>query len=183
MKSLLLFASIISLLISCALKKEAFTKQVIADFNLDTEEKMRDVQFFISQTIILDQELLSDSLNITENGALIASSSSKKETIVIPAGTKCIFESFGTKGEILVRFETGDKKTLIFSSKTEGNRDTRYNFEADWSAAGGPKVNYGGNVYKVNLNRSFARSAYLIVVKKNLQKNKRKQRVIKGLKV
>ena len=75
---------------------------------------MRNVQFLISQTIVLDQELRSDTQNTTENGTLIASSNSKKETIVIPAGTKCIFESFGTKGEIFVRFETGDQKTLIF---------------------------------------------------------------------
>ena len=182
MKKTLLFLSTFTFLISCGVRVP-YTNDLRDEFSLDTEEKMRNVQFLISQTIVLDQELRSDTQNTTENGTLIASSNSKKETIVIPAGTKCIFESFGTKGEILVRFETGDKKTLIFSSKTEGNRDTRYNFEADWSAAGGPKVNYGGNVYKVNLNRSFARSAYLIVVKKNLQKNKRKQRVIKGLKV
>ena len=182
MKKILLFLSTSIFIISCGVRVP-YTNDLRDEFSLDTEEKMRNVQFLISQTIVLDQELRSDTQNTTENGTLIASSNSKKETIVIPAGTKCIFESFGTKGEIFVRFETGDQKTLIFSSKTEGNRNKRYYFEADWSAQGGAKIKYGGNIFKVNLLRGSARSAYIEVVKKNLQKNRRKERVVKGLKV
>ena len=182
MKKILLFLSTFTFLISCGVRVP-YTNDLRDEFSLDTEEKMRNVQFLISQTIVLDQELRSDTQNTTENGTLIASSNSKKETVVIPAGTKCIFESFGTKGEIFVRFETGDQKTLIFSSKTEGNRNKRYYFEADWSAQGGAKIKYGGNIFKVSLIRGSARSSYIEVVKKNLQKSRRKERVVKGLKV
>lgn len=182
MKKLLFFASAISLLISCGVKVP-FTNQVRDDFSLDSDEKMRNVQFLISHTIFLDQELISDSQNTTENGTLVSSSNSKKETIIILAGTKCIFENFGKPGEIIVRFETGEEKVLIFSCKSEGTRNKRYSFDADWSATGGPKIKYGGNTFKVDLLRGSARSAHLVVVKKNLQKNKRKERVVKGLKV
>ena len=182
MKNSIFLIILLFSLFSCGVKVP-YTNQLRDEFNLDTEEKLRNVQFLISQTIVLDQELRSDSQNTTENGTLISSSNSKKETVIIPAGTKCIFEGFGTKGEILVRFETGEQKTLIFSSKTNGDRNKRYYFEADWSSQGGPKIKYGGNTFKVNLLRGAARSSYIEVVKKNLMKSRRKERVIKGLKV
>ena len=182
MKNSIFFTVLLFSLFSCGIKVP-YTNELRDEFNLDTEEKMRNVQFLISQTIVLDQELRSDSQNTTENGTLISSSNSKKETVVIPAGTKCIFESFGKNGEILLRFETGEEKALIFSTKSDGSRNKRYYFEADWSAQGGPKIKYGANIFKVSLIRGLARSAYLEVVKKNLQKNRRKERVVKGLKV
>ena len=63
-------------------------KEIFETFNylnsiLDTDEKLRSVQFLISHTIVLDQEIRSDSQNTTENGTLISSSNSKKERIII----------------------------------------------------------------------------------------------------
>ena len=182
MKNTIFLFSILFSLISCGVKVP-YTNELRDQFSLDSDEKMRNVQFSISHTIILDQELESDSQNTTTNGTLISSSNTKKESIIIPTGTKCVFDQFGTQGEIIVRFELGDEKVLIFSSKVEGTKNRRYYFQADWSSQGGATVNYGGNTFKVNLIRGFARSAHLVVVKKNLQKNRRKDRVIKGLKV
>ncbi len=173
----------ILLLVSCAVKVP-YTDELKNEFNLDSEEKMGNVQFSISQTIILDQEYKSENQNTTENGTLVASSSRKKESLVIPTGTKCIFEGFGANGEIKVRFELGDEKYLVFSSKSDGLKNRRYFFKADWAAQGGPKINYGGNVFKIDMQRGAnAKSSYLQVLKKNLIKNRRKERVIKGLKV
>jgi hypothetical protein len=182
MKNTIFLFSLLFSLISCGVKVP-YTNELRDQFSLDSDEKMRNVQFSISHTIILDQELESDRQNTTTNGTLISSSNTKKESIIIPVGTKCVFDQFGTKGEIIVRFELGDEKVLVFLPKVEGTKNRRYYFQADWSAEGGPKVNYGGNVFKVNLIRGFARSAHLIVVKKNLQKTKRKDRVVRGLKV
>ncbi len=181
MKKIIFLLSMLNILISCGMKVP-YTDELKNEFNLDSEEKMRNVQFSISQTIILDQEYKSENQNTTENGTLISSSNSKKETLIIPAGRKCIFEGFGTDGEIKVRFEEGEEKYLTF--KTDGISNRRYNFKADWSAKGGPKINYGGNVFKIDMQRaSNVRSSYLQVHKRNLQKNRRKARVIKGLKV
>ena len=182
MKSTILLSFILFALISCGVKVP-YTNELRDEFSLDSDEKMRNVQFSTSHTIILDQELILDSQNTTQNGALVSSSNSKRESIIIPAGTKCVFENFGPNGEIIVRFELGDEKVLTFSSKNEVVKNRRYYFQADWSAPGGARIQYGGNTFKVDLIRGFARATHLVVVKKNLQKNKRKERVIKGLKV
>jgi hypothetical protein len=167
---------------SCAVKVP-YTKQVKEEFGLKSEEKMRKVQFFTSSTIILNQVAEASSETMTdESGTLVSSSTSESESIIIQANTKCIFEGYGPNNEIRVRFETGDKKYLQFLSKGNQMRD-RFYFVADWKASGGPKVNYGGKVYKVDMMRGAARSSYIRVSKKRLQSTKRKERVVKGMKV
>ena len=183
MKNIFFLAITSISLMSCAVRVP-YTNELRDEFSLDTDEKMSNVQFSTSHTIILDQEYISENQNTTENGMLISSSNSKKESLIIPSGTKCIFEGFGTKGEIKIRFEVGDEKYLTFSTKPDGNRNSKwYYFEADWLAKGGPKVQYGGNTFKIDMLRGFPRQVHLQVLKRNLQKNKHKQRVVKGLKV
>ena len=182
MKKLLFLFATTTLLLSCGVKVP-YTTQIRDEFSLDTEEKMRQVQFFTSHTIILDQVKKSDAQNTTQNGALVSSSNSEKETIIIPAGTKCVFESYGSKGEIKVRFENGDNKVLPFAVKSENSISKRYFFDADWNTPGGPKINYGGEIFKIDLIRGNARVAHLLVVRKKLQKTKRKERIVKGLKI
>lgn len=182
MKYLIILASTFFILTSCGVKVP-YTNQIKEEFGLDDKEKMGKVQFFTSHTIILNQEIKSDNSNTTQNGTLVVNSSSERESVIIPAGTRCIFEDYGTKGEIKVRFEIGENRVVPFAVKSESSSSKRYYFDADWSAQGGPKVNYGGNVYKVDLSRGSARTAHLLVVRKKLQKTKRKERVVKGLKV
>ena len=121
MKKLLFLFATTTLLLSCGVKVP-YTTQIRDEFSLDTEEKLRQVQFFTSHTIILDQIKKSDAQNTTQNGTLVSSSNSEKETIIIPAGTKCIFESYGSKGEINVRFELGDNKIISFNTKAENTK-------------------------------------------------------------
>ena len=109
MKYFVVFSFSLLILGSCGVKIP-YTTQVRDEFTLDNEEKMSKVQFFISHTIILNQEIRSDNSNTTANGTLVVNSSSERESVIIPAGTRCIFDSFGSKGEIKVRFENGDNK-------------------------------------------------------------------------
>ncbi len=170
-------------LASCGIKVP-YTPQIRDEFGLDSDEKMRKVQFFTSHTIILNQDMKADSENTTQNGTLVSSSSSQKESIIIPAGTKCVFDEFGPQGQLRVRFELGENRILSFGTKAEGSAtNKRYYFEADWNAQGGAKINYSDKVYKVDLLRGSPRSAHLLVVKKRLEKTKRKERVLKGMKV
>ena len=149
MKKFLFLIATATLLFSCGVKVP-YTTQLRDEFSLDTEEKMRQVQFFTSHTIILDQVKKSDAQNTTQNGTLVSSSNSEKETIIVPAGTKCVFESYGTKGEIKVRFELGENKTITFNTKAENtSSNKRFYFDADWNAQGGPKMTYGENEYKI----------------------------------
>jgi flagellar L-ring protein precursor FlgH len=45
------------------------------------------------------------------------------------------------------------------------------------------RISYGGNDYKVDLTRGAPRAAHLLIVKKKLERTKRKERVVRGLKV
>jgi hypothetical protein len=177
-----IFFSFLLILSSCGVKIP-YTTQVRDEFALDNEEKLSKVQFFISHTIILNQETKSDNSNTTDKGTLVVNSSSESESVIIPAGTRCIFDSFGSKGEVKVRFENGDNRVLPFVVKSENSVSKRYFFDADWNAQGGPKINYGDRTYKVDLTRGSARTAHLLVVRKKLQKTKRKERVVKGMKI
>jgi hypothetical protein len=42
---------------------------------------------------------------------------------------------------------------------------------------------YGNKKFKVDMMRGSARSSYILVSRKRLQKNKRKERVVGGMKV
>ena len=182
MKQFSLFILLAILAVSCG-TKIPYTTAIRDEFSLDAEEKLRQVQFYTSHTIILNQVNKQSSELTTQNGALVSSSNSQSESVVIPAGTRCIFEGFGDAGQLLVRFETGDQRYIPFATKTDGASVRRYYFDADWSAQGGARVKYGGNDYKVDLTRGAPRAAHLLVVKKKLERTKRKERVVRGLKV
>jgi len=180
MKFIILISSTIFLISSCGMKVP-YTNVIKEEFGLDSDEKMGKVQFFTSATIILNQELKADNQVTTENGTLVSSSNSEKESIIIPAGTRCLFDHYGPKGEIFVRFENGDNRVLRFFSKSDASK--RFYFDVDWGQQGGPKINYGDNVYKVDLLRGSPRSAVLNVARKKLERSKRKERVVRGLKI
>ena len=180
MKVLGILASLILLLSSCA-TQVAYTNLIRDEFALDSEEKMGKVQFYISHTIVMDEEVKNENSTTTSNGTLVNSSNTKKESIIIQAGTPCVFDSYGPKGELLIRFETGDGKVLRFTSKNEPNR--RYYFDVEWNQSGGPKITYGDVTYKIDLMRGSPRSAYIKVAKKKLEKVKRKDRFVRGMKV
>ena len=181
MKTNLIYLSALLIILSSCGMKVPYTNSIRDEFGLDTEEKMAKVQFFTSATIILDQEIKADNQGTTSNGTLVSSSNSQKESIIIPASTSCIFDHFGPKGELFVRFETGEGKVLQFFSKSDASN--RYYFDVDWGQQGGPKIKYGESMYKIDLLRGNPRSAILMVARKKLQKIKRKERVVRGLKV
>ena len=172
--------ALVSTLFSCAVQ-EPYTNKIRDEFSLDSEEKLSKVQFFLSSTIVLDEEIKNENSTTTSNGTLIYSSITKKESVIIQAGTPCVFDSYGTKDELLVRFETGEGKVLSFNTKNEST--SRYYFNVDWNQAGGPRIEYGGVTYKIDVMRGSPRSAHIKVAKKKLEKVKRKDRFVRGMKV
>jgi hypothetical protein len=182
MKQFALFILLALVATSCG-TKIPYTTAIRDEFTLDSEAKLRQVQFYTSHTIILNQINKQSSELTTQNGALVSSSNSQSESVIIPAGTRCIFENFGDAGQLVVRFETGDQRYIPFATKTDGASVRRFYLDADWSAAGGARISYGGNDYKVDLTRGAPRAAHLLIVKKKLERTKRKERVVRGLKV
>lgn len=164
---------------SCA-TKIPYTSKIKEDFAL-TDDKLKKVQFYSSRMIILERKEQAETTATTgQSGDLVVSSSSLSERIVIPANTKCVFEKFGETGAVLIRFETGAGRTLTFAERTGGAAGSgRFYLQADWKGGRG-ELDYGGAVY---FAVSGSESAYLMVKLKQWQRNRRKDRVVKGMKV
>jgi len=175
--SLLLVVGLI--LASCG-TKIPYNNQVRDEFGLESKQQVKKVQFFTSATIILEKNKQSGNQSTDDDGALVTSSNNEQDRVIIPIGTKCIFQEYGANEELIVRFEPGPGKLLTFAMRP-GTTSGKYYLVADWqSGTGGGTINYGNEIYNVS---SSSGSAYLQVIRKKLQKTKRKDRVVKGMKV
>lgn len=166
------------LLVSCGMKVP-FTNEIRDEFGLETDKELRKVQFFTSETIILEKNKSTDNQSATEDGALVSSSRKTEERLIMPINTKCVFDGYGPNKELLIRFELGTGKALLFA--TRANQPSgKYYLVADFSTNKGGKLTYGNETYYTT---STGSSAYLLVVLKKLQKTRKKDRIVKGMKV
>ncbi len=166
------------LLFSCG-TRIPYTDQIREEYALDAEQNIKKVQFYVSSTIILEQETSSGAQGTSSDGTLVSNRSSEKERIIIPVNTKCIFEKFGENDEVFIRFEVGDGKVLKFAVR-QNQRSDKYYLVADWKPSKGGEITYGNKTYYATPESG---SAYLMVVLKKLNKTRRKDRVVKGIKV
>lgn len=168
------------LLASCG-TQIAYTKAVKDEFGLETESKVKKVQFMVSTTVKLIRSSSSANQGTDDSGVLVSNSNSEQEIVTIPIGTYGVFEEFGENGEIVVRFEIGPQKVLHFQTRA-GQPAGKFFILADWKAdpKKGGKIEYGNQTYYVAKEGG---SAYLMVLKKKLNKTKKKDRIVKGLKV
>lgn len=168
--------AIIALLASCA-TKIPYTEKIRQDFELD-ETKIKKVQFYTSQTIILEKKSSKGTKTTESDGGLVVNESSESERVIIPTNTPCIFERVNDNDAVLIRFESGSGKVLRFALK-ENMNNGRYYLQATWVNGRG-EIEYGNETYTT---KSSAASTYLMVKLKKWQQNKRKDRVVKGMKV
>ncbi|MFN5415680.1 MAG: hypothetical protein ACK5B9_01400 [Flavobacteriia bacterium] len=172
------FIGLLLFVASCGMKVP-YTDKVKEQYNL-SEENLKKVQFFTSATIILQRKNSMENQGTTDNGTLVSNESSVENRLIIPVNTKCIYESIEANGDINVRFELGQNKYLRFAIR-KGQTNGRYYLLANsWDANKGGEINYGNLTYYATTDSG---SAYLQVVIKKLKKIKRKDRVVKGLKV
>lgn len=177
MKTIIAF-SLLILFASCGVKVP-YTNDIRDEFGLDSEKEVKKVQFYTSGTVILEKSKSSGNQGTSESGALVTNSSKEEDRIIIPINTKCIFEGFGPNGELIIRFETGVAKTLTFAARP-GQQTSKYYLVADWSSQKGGELKYGNETY---VTASSSGNAHLMVVLKKLQRTKRKDRIVKGMKV
>jgi hypothetical protein len=173
--ALILFVGLF--LVSCG-TKVPYTAAVRDEFGLDDETSLAKVQFFTSATIILERSKESGNQGTTQDGTLVQNSNKEQDRIIIPIGTKCVFESLDEEN-IVVRFEPGVGNTISFGMRP-GQSSGKYYLLADWTKKEGGEVEYGNNTYYAT---TASGTAYIQVMKKKLQKTKRKDRVVKGMKV
>ena len=165
-------------LLSCG-TKVPYTNEIRDEFGLDTDKQLRKVQFFTSATIILEKSKESGNQGTSDDGALVTNSSKTEDRVIIPINTKCVFDGFGPNGELALRFEVGVGKTVSFAMRPNMTSG-KYYLVADWTQEKGGKLTYGNETYYAS---SASGNAYLMVVLKKLQKTKRKDRIVKGMKV
>lgn len=165
-------------LVSCG-TKVPYTNEIRDEFGLDTDKQLRKVQFFTSATIILEKSKESGNQGTSDDGALVTNSSKTEDRVIIPINTKCVFDGFGPNGELVLRFEVGVGKTVSFAMRPNMTSG-KYYLVADWTQEKGGKLTYGNETYYAS---SASGNAYLMVVLKKLQKTKRKDRIVKGMKV
>ena len=171
---------IVGLILASCGTKIPYNNQVRDEFGLESKQQVKKVQFFTSATIILEKNKQSGNQTTDDDGALVTSSNSEQDRVIIPIGTKCIFEKYGDNEELIVRFEQGTGKNLTFAMRP-GTTSGKYYLVADWkNGSAGGTIKYGNEIYSVT---SSSGTAYLQVVRKRLQKTKRKDRVVKGMKV
>ena len=176
MKYLCFFIGFI-LISSCA-TKVPYTLQIKEDFSL-SNDKLKQVQFYTSKTIVLERQGEKKTTATTgQGGDLVVNKTSSSERIVIPANRPCVFEGMEEDGTIQIRFELGQGRYLRFKQRKEGAEE-RFYLVAEWKDGRG-ELDYDNAVY---FAVSGSSSAYLLVKLKQWQKNKRKDRVVKGMKV
>ncbi|MDX2362534.1 MAG: hypothetical protein QNK23_17130 [Crocinitomicaceae bacterium] len=179
MTKYILFLIVGLILASCG-TKIAYNNQVRDEFGLESTQQVKKVQFFTSATIIFEKNKQSGNQTTDDDGALVTSQNNEQDRVIIPIGTKCVFDGYGPNEELIVRFEIGTGKTLTFAMRP-GTTSGKYYLVADWNnGSSGGTIKYGNEIYSVS---SSSGTAYLQVVRKRLQKTKRKDRVVKGLKV
>jgi hypothetical protein len=178
MKYLLLTLLSLIVLSSCGVKVP-LTNQIKEEYSLNAST-IKGVQFFVSSEIILERSSQKGSSGTTSDGTLVSSSSKDLERIVILPRTKCVFEKYGTtENAVLIRFEVGQGKFITFATRPNMDGGKLY-LQADWQQGKGGKINYGNDEYFAT---AASGNAYLMVKIKKSQRTKRKDRVVKGMKV
>ena len=170
---------ILGLILASCGTKVPYTNEIREEFGLESDKALRKVQFFTSATIILEKSKSSGNQGTTDDGSLVTSSSKEQDRVIIPINTKCVFDGFGPNGELMLRFEPGTGKTISFAVRAN-QTNGKYYLVAEWTQEKGGKLTYGNETFYAN---SSSGNAYLMVVLKKLQKTKRKDRVVKGMKV
>lgn len=174
------FLLIVGIIITSCGIRVPYTNQLKDEFGLETEQQMRKVQFLTSATIILEKNKKSGNQSTNNDGALVTALNTNQERVIIPVGTKCVFNSYGDNGELVLRFEVGVGKTISFLTR-DSSTSGKYYLLANWNnSSKGGDITYGNVLYVATTSSA---TAYLQVVRKKLQKTKRKDRVVKGMKI
>jgi hypothetical protein len=177
-KIAVIVVAVTGLMIASCSQRLAYTEEIRKEYDLNAE-KLKKVQFYTSSQIILQRSTTNGSQEISEDGKLVQNQKKEEDRLIINPSTKCIFEKFGDKGEVLIRFEVGQGKTLKFAVR-QNQSNGRFYLDANWKSDKGGEVQYGNQTYYAN---SASGNTFLMVSVQKLKKTKRKDRVVKGIKV
>lgn len=177
-RSLLPLAALLLLaLASCSPNLRPFTQQMYQQ-NRWSDDELKQIQFYLSNEIVLRREINQGSSEITR-GRISVMDGRQVEEIVIRKGTPGVF-MFSPKNErFAVSFEDGgEQRYLIFGPNPKVNE--RFVLMAsDWSRNDGV-VTYDGQKYRVDVASAYAG---LLVDLRKLNKVSRESRIVGGRKI
>lgn len=161
-------------LFSCANQKVAFTSEMKFDYGI-SEKTLQKIQFYTSQEIVLTQSG-GESYMQTYQGKILVNSTARENRIVIPKNTPCTIEKTLDSTRIMVEFEYGEERGLVFGVNVTGTYSL---FAKKWMGRDGV-VEYNNSTY-TTANGSGA--SVLNVKLKKLNQYRNKERTISGKRI
>lgn len=142
------------------------------------EDELNRIQFYTSETIILNRQLKNNSTNIV-SGKVKTVNGRQVEEIIIKHGTPGVVSAYPDAERLAVSFEISDDYFLVFG--VDKKRGDRYylrlkEYEKNTLA----KVTYSDQVFDVSPQ---SLNSYLVVNMKRINKEEKKLRVAKGRKL
>ena len=165
--------ALLSCMCSCA-SKVPFTSDLKERYNI-SEKTLKKIQFYTSQEIILVQSGGESSM-YTFEGKILVNNTARENKIVIPKNTPCTIERSVDSTKVVVAFEYGDERVLVFGVNTIGCYSL---FAKKWQGRDG-LVEYNNATYKT---ANSSGSAVLVVKLKRLNQYRNKERTISGKKI
>jgi hypothetical protein len=177
MNRIALIAVIVTLALASCSPKIQFT-QAVKEQNQLTDDEMKKLQFYTSGDIVLQRNQKDDSGKETDDGELVLTSGSSVDQVIIPAGTPGIVVGAKGNNAMLVRFEPGEGKYLVFGDLN--NRKGPYQLIPEGEKGGKKYVTYAGNKYSLSGTSEYVSLTFKM---KRLNKVRKDERVVKGMKL
>ena len=139
------------LLSSCSKKLSYFTDNLYDEYNW-SEEDLKQIQFYLSDDIVLFREASTDNVNISE-GKIKIRDGRKVEEIVFKEGTPGLLIFSPKEDRFAVSFEENDKYLMFGPNEKVGGRFVL--LAKDWRKRTG-EVTYGGETYYTSSASAFS---------------------------
>lgn len=161
------------MLTSCA-SKVPFTSDLKEQYGIG-EKTLKKIQFYTSNEIVLTQSG-GESYVQTYDGKILVNSTARENRIVIPKNTPCTIERTLDSTRVMVSFEYGEGRALIFGVNSIGTYSL---FAKKWTGRDGV-VEYNNATYTTTNNSGMA---MLNVKLKKLNQYRNKERTISGRRI
>lgn len=175
--SLLMFFAASLLFLSSCTKLTYFTDDVYEQQGW-TESELKQIQFYISQDVVLKRELTGGKSEII-SGKIKVENGNKIEEVVIPKGTPGTFLFSPKKDRFAVAFEEGGEKRYLMFGPSSKYSDRFVMLASEWNRRSG-KVNYDGKKWRVSSDDAYAA---LLVDLKKVNRFDKSSRTAKGRRV
>lgn len=173
----IIIASALFILISSCKTLIPFTENLKVE-NKWTDNELKSIQFYNSNTIILHRELNSNETGI-EAGKIKMIDGKEVEEIIIQSKTPGIVSAL-PQNKIAISFELDDSHFLVFGVDEKRNNRYYLRLKEKYDSKTGAKVTYNDKVYQIS-NGSL--NSFLMVNLKKINREQRNLRVAKGRKL